>query len=129
MRILVTGGAGYIGSQTARRLVAAGHEVTIVDDLGRGHRGAVGDLPLVVGDVRDRALVGSILAGRGIEAVIHFAALKSVEESVREPGLYFDDNVDPTQITLCPASCEAVQEGTENASVQVVLGCIEPPAD
>ncbi|MEJ7729407.1 MAG: hypothetical protein WKG00_09330 [Polyangiaceae bacterium] len=44
-------------------------------------------------------------------------------------GFYFDDNADPTQITLCPASCEAVQEGTDNASVQVVLGCIEPPAD
>ena len=100
MRILVTGGAGYIGSQTARRLVAAGHEVTIVDDLGRGHRGAVGDLPLVVGDVRDRALVGGILARRGIEAVIHFAALKSVEESVREPGLYFDDNVGGTLAVL-----------------------------
>jgi hypothetical protein len=44
-------------------------------------------------------------------------------------GFYFDDNADPTQVTLCPASCESVQEGTENASVQVVLGCIEPPAD
>jgi UDP-glucose 4-epimerase len=94
--ILVTGGAGYIGSETARRLVAAGHDVTVFDDLSRGHRAAIGSIPLVVGDVRDRQLVASTLRERRIEAVIHFAALKSVDESVRDPGAYFDVNIDGT---------------------------------
>lgn len=96
MRILVTGGAGYIGSQTARLLVGAGHDVIVLDDLGRGHRAAVGDLPLVVGDVRDIDLVARTLDEHGTEAVVHFAALKSVEESVADPGAYFDDNVGGT---------------------------------
>jgi UDP-glucose 4-epimerase len=100
MRILVTGGAGYIGSQTARRMVEAGHAVTVLDDLGRGHRAAVGDLPLVVGDVRDRALVADVLARGSIEAVVHFAAFKSVEESVADPGAYFDNNVGGTLAVL-----------------------------
>jgi UDP-glucose 4-epimerase len=100
MRILVTGGAGYIGSQTARRLREAGHEVVIFDDLRRGHRGAVGDLPLIVGDVRDDALVADVLRRHRTEAVVHFAALKSVEESVADPGRYFDNNVGGTNAVL-----------------------------
>lgn len=100
MRILVTGGAGYIGSQTAHRLVDLGHEVVVLDDLGRGHRAAVGDVPLVVGDVRDTQLVADTLGRAGSEAVIHFAALKSVEESIRAPGAYFDVNVGGTLSVL-----------------------------
>ena len=100
MRILVTGGAGYIGSHTARRMVAAGHDVTVLDDLGRGQRAAVGDLPLVVGDVRDRALVAEVLVRESIDAVVHFAAFKSVEESVADPGAYFDNNVGGTLAVL-----------------------------
>lgn len=96
MRILVTGGAGYIGSQTAQQLVGAGHDVVVLDHLGRGHRAAVGDLPLVVGDVRDVDLVADTLGRHGIDAVVHFAALKSIEESVVDPGLYFDNNVGGT---------------------------------
>jgi UDP-glucose 4-epimerase len=98
--ILVTGGAGYIGSETARRLVAAGHEVTVLDDLSRGYRAAVGSIPLVVGDVRDRSLVAATLREGGIDSVIHFAALKSVEESVADPGSYFDVNVGGTLSVL-----------------------------
>jgi UDP-glucose 4-epimerase len=100
MRILVTGGAGYIGSQTARRFVAAGHEVTVFDDLRRGHPAAVGELPLVVGDVRDDTLVAETLRRHRIEAVVHFAALKSVEESVADPAGYFDNNVGGTNAVL-----------------------------
>jgi UDP-glucose 4-epimerase len=100
MRILVTGGAGYIGSQTARRFVAAGHEVTVLDDLRRGHPAAVGDLSLVVGDIRDGALVAETLRRHRIEAVVHFAALKSVEESVADPAGYFDNNVGGTNSVL-----------------------------
>jgi UDP-glucose 4-epimerase len=98
--ILVTGGAGYIGSETARRLVAAGHEVTVFDDMSRGYRAAVGAIPLVVGNVRDRALVATTLRDRAVDAVIHFAALKSVEESVADPGAYFDVNVGGTLAVL-----------------------------
>jgi UDP-glucose-4-epimerase GalE len=96
MRILVTGGAGYIGSATAHRLAAVGHDVVVLDHLGRGHREAVGSLPLIVADVRDTRAVTETLTEHGIEAVVHFAALKSVEESVADPGAYFDDNVGGT---------------------------------
>ena len=100
MRILVTGGAGYIGSETARRFVGAGHDVVVLDDLRRGHRAAVERIPLIVGDVRDVDLVTDTLRRERIEAVVHFAALKSVEESVADPGSYFDVNVGGTLAVL-----------------------------
>ena len=96
MRILITGGAGYIGSLTARHLAEAGHDPIVLDDLRNGHREAVGELPLVVGDVRDVHLVAATIDQHAIDAVIHFAALKSVEDSVADPGAYFDDNVGGT---------------------------------
>jgi UDP-glucose-4-epimerase GalE len=96
VRILVTGGAGYIGSHTARHLHARGDAVVVLDSLITGHRAAVGDLPLIVGDIRDAGLVESSLREHGIEAVIHFAALKSVEASICDPFGYFDVNVSGT---------------------------------
>ncbi len=93
MRILVTGGAGYIGSHTARHLEERGDEVVVLDSLVTGHRAAVGHLPLVVGDIRDADLVESTVRDRRIEAIVHFAALKSVEASVYDPFGYFDVNV------------------------------------
>ncbi|MDF2733495.1 MAG: UDP-glucose 4-epimerase [Chloroflexota bacterium] len=93
MRVLVTGGAGYIGSHTVGRLVAGGHTVSVLDSLEHGHRAAVAEVPLHVGDVRDTALVGEILRAQRSEAVIHFAASKSVAESVADPGRYFEMNV------------------------------------
>jgi UDP-glucose 4-epimerase len=100
MRILVTGGAGYIGSETARRLVSAGHDVVVLDSLRRGHRAAVGTIPLIVADVRDVDLLAAALERQRAEAVIHFAALKSVEESVTDPGSYFDVNTGGTLAVL-----------------------------
>src|SRR4029453_180743 len=96
MRILITGGAGYIGSLTARHLAASGHTPIVLDDLRNGHRAAVGLLPLVVGAVRDVDVVAATRERHAIEAVMHFAALKSVEDSVADPGAYFDDNVGGT---------------------------------
>jgi UDP-glucose-4-epimerase GalE len=96
MRILITGGAGYIGSLTARHLADTGHVPVVFDDLRNGHRAAVGPLTLVVGDVRDADLVAATIQRQAIDAVIHFAALKSVEDSVADPGAYFDDNVGGT---------------------------------
>jgi len=93
VRVLVTGGAGYIGSETVRLLTARGHEPIVLDTLERGHRAAIDDAPLVVGSVTDGALVERIIEDHGVEAVIHFAALKSVEASFADPAGYFATNV------------------------------------
>lgn len=93
MRILVTGGAGYIGSETVRLLIDRGHEPIVLDTLERGHRAAVDAAPLVVGSIEDGALVEATLRERAIEAVIHFAALKSVEDSFTDPSGYLAVNV------------------------------------
>jgi UDP-glucose 4-epimerase len=91
MRLLITGGAGYIGSVVAAQLAAAGHHVVVVDDLSTGHADAVPPgVPLERGDVRDRA--GPVLAS-GIDAVLHFAAKSLVAESVAEPGKYWSNNL------------------------------------
>ena len=92
--ILVTGGAGYIGSHTVRLLAEAGHRVTVLDNLVHGHREAV-DRPgveLVEGDVADPGLVGSVFEARDIAAVIHFAAYAYVGESVTDPAKYYTNN-------------------------------------
>lgn len=94
MRILVTGGAGYVGSTTAQRLVEAGHAVTVLDSLTRGYRRAVPEqAKLVVGDIADPALVERTLREGGIEAVLHCAGLALVGESVEHPDRYFASNV------------------------------------
>jgi UDP-glucose 4-epimerase len=93
VRILVTGGAGYVGSQATRLLRSTGHEPVVLDTLDNGHREAVPGVEVVVGSVADGPLVHRLIVDRRIEAVMHFAALKSVEESVREPGRYFSANV------------------------------------
>ena len=92
--ILVTGGAGYIGSVTVERLVSAGRRVVVLDDLSKGHRAAVAPgVPLVEGDVGDADLVERVLRENGVEAVIHFAAMSLVGESMEQPFLYVGDNV------------------------------------
>lgn len=93
MRVLVTGGAGYIGSHAVRRLLAGGHDVTVLDNLSRGHKAAI--LPGVEFaqlDLRDVEGVAALLRRREIEAVMHFAAYALVGESVTEPLLYYDNN-------------------------------------
>ena len=91
--VLVTGGAGYIGSHAVRALRAAQHTVVVFDSLAAGHRAAVGDATLVEGDVRDTGLVEATLRRHAVTAVMHFAALLSVGESVRDPARYYDNNV------------------------------------
>ncbi len=93
MRVLVTGGAGYIGSHTVAALRVAGHDPVVLDTLEHGHPSAIPGVPLVVGDAGDRALVLELVEARRIDAVIHFAAQKSVAASIADPGAYFAANV------------------------------------
>ncbi len=93
MRILVSGGAGYIGSVSVERLLAAGHEVTVLDDLSTGHRAAADGGRLAVGSYGDGPAMTDLLAERGIEAILHCAARSLVGESVADPARYYRDNV------------------------------------
>jgi UDP-glucose 4-epimerase len=92
MRVLVTGGAGFIGATTSAALLRAGHEVVVVDDLSTGHRDAVPpEAEFVRGDIADRAVVEPVVAD-GIDACIHFAALIEAGESMRSPERFFRVN-------------------------------------
>jgi UDP-glucose 4-epimerase len=93
-RILVTGGAGYVGSVSAAAFLAAGHDVVVLDDLTTGHRAAVPQTAtLRVGTYGDETAVAAILRDEGIDAVLHCAARSLVGESVRDPSRYYRDNV------------------------------------
>ncbi len=92
-RILVTGGAGYVGSHVVRRLLEAGHRPVVVDSLVAGHREAVGDVPLVVADFADADTLARLGEEGPIDAVIHMAAHAEVGESVARPERYFHNNL------------------------------------
>ncbi len=100
MRVLVTGGAGYIGSHATRLLMRAGHEVWVFDNLSRGHRGAVPAGRLLEGSLVDRPRVEQVLRDHRIDAVMHFAAFALVGESVSDPALYYSNNVVSTLALL-----------------------------
>ena len=125
MNILVTGGAGYIGSFVTARLLADGHDVTVLDSLVTGDPRAAAPAPLIEGDVADRPLVAELLRTRRIEAVVHLAARKSVVESVREPALYFRENVAGT-VSLLEAMVDAGCDRLVFSSTCAVYG--NPPS-
>jgi UDP-glucose-4-epimerase GalE len=100
MRVLVTGGAGYIGSQTAKALAQAGHEPVVLDDLSTGHRAAVKWGPFIEGDLGNKELLEKIFKEHRIEAVLHFAASLLVGESMVNPQKYFWNNVVGTLVLL-----------------------------
>jgi len=114
MMILVTGGAGYIGSHAVLELLMAGHDVLVLDNLCNGSEVALARVEhlagrrvqFVKGDVRNRALLNALFASYPVTAVLHFAGLKAVGESVREPLRYYETNVSGS-ITLCQAMAEA----------------------
>ncbi|GAA2451138.1 UDP-glucose 4-epimerase GalE [Actinomadura vinacea] len=107
MKLLVTGGAGYIGSVVSAQLLDAGHEVVVLDDLSTGHEDAVPDgARLVRGTLRDEA--AAVLGEGGFDAVLHFAAKSLVGESVQKPGLYWDKNLGESLALLEAMRAEGV---------------------
>jgi UDP-glucose 4-epimerase len=100
MKILVCGGAGYIGSNMTALLAREGHEPIVFDNFSKGHRAAVKGIQVVAGDLADRALLVKTLGELRIEAVMHFAAYIEVGESVQEPLKYYQNNLSNTQNLL-----------------------------
>ena len=100
MRVLVTGGAGFIGSHACKALAAAGHEVVVYDNLSTGHASAVRWGPLERGDIRDGEQVRAVLERHRPDLVMHFAALAYVGESMADPAAYYDVNVAGTSALL-----------------------------
>jgi UDP-glucose-4-epimerase GalE len=106
--LLVTGGAGYIGSHCTRALMARGHEVVVYDDLSEGHADAVLEARLVQGDILDTERLRATLAEQGTQAVLHFAARCYVGESVEKPDLYWLINRDGTRSLLTAMASQGV---------------------
>lgn len=127
MRVLLTGGAGFIGSHTAIALVTHGHDVVILDDLSNASEEAVtraarlagAEIPLIVGDAADAELVGRALAEHRIDAVIHFAGLKSVGESVADPLAYYRVNLGSAVATLEAMAAHGVERFVFSSSATV----------
>ncbi len=108
--ILVVGGAGYIGSHMVLALRDAGMRVTVLDNLSHGHRDAVAQVPCVVGDINDAHFLDQLFASERFSAVMHFAALIEVAQSVQEPARYYMNNVLGTQCLLQAMIAHDVQQ-------------------
>ncbi len=121
MKILVTGGAGYIGSHTVKALGSHGHEMVILDNLSTGHQWAVLSGKLIEADLQNRDLLNDILQSFRPEVVIHFAASIEVEESVREPIKYYMNNVSNT-INILEAMTKANVRNFIYSSTAAVYG-------
>jgi UDP-glucose 4-epimerase len=122
--VLVTGGAGYIGSHVVLQLRERGEKVVVLDSLVTGFRQAVGDVPMVVGDVGDRELVGRLLREHGIDTVMHFAAHTIVPESVRNPLKYYGNNTCSTR-SLLQSCAEAGVRHFVFSSTAAVYGVLD----
>ncbi|HYN41112.1 MAG TPA: UDP-glucose 4-epimerase GalE [Thermoanaerobaculia bacterium] len=128
-RILITGGAGYIGSHTCVELLRAGHEVVVLDNLCNSREESLRRVtelagktfPFVEADVRDRAALDALFRAHDVDAVIHFAGLKAVGESVEKPLLYWDNNVCGT-VTLLEAMAGACVKTLVFSSSATVYG-------
>jgi UDP-glucose 4-epimerase len=131
--ILVTGGAGYIGSHTVVELLAAGHEVFIIDNLCNSRLSVIDRIAAIAGrrpefaklDMRDRVGLRNLFSARSFDAVLHFAGLKAVGESVAKPLLYYDNNVAGT-VSLLESMVEAAVKTLVFSSSATVYG--DPPA-
>ena len=127
MTILVTGGAGYIGSHTVVKLLEAGEDVLVIDNLCNSNSDVFNRIQLITnksvnfiqGDIRDSALLKEIFAEFDISAVLHFAGLKSVQESSEKPDIYLDNNVNGSQILLNEMSLAGVKSIVFSSSATV----------
>src|SRR4051812_40468555 len=106
MSWLVTGGAGYIGAHVVQAMRSAGQDVVVLDDLSSGDERRIDGVPLIVGSTLDGELVSRVVRDHAVTAVVHLAAKKAVEESVREPLRYYRENVEGLRALL-----EAVTAG------------------
>lgn len=125
--MLVTGGAGYIGSHAAKVLRAAGRPVVLYDNLGEGHRAAGLGAELVVGDTRDVDRLRAVMAERRVSAVMHFAAWAAVGESVRDPIGYYRNNVEGTLGVLEAMAREKVRRFVFSSTAAVFGEPVEVP--
>ena len=125
--VLVTGGAGYIGSHTVKALRAAGRRVAVYDNLSAGHREAVLDAPLIEGDIGDVDAVRRAVRDTGSTAVIHFAAWLSVGDSVRDPLGYYSNNVVGTLGTLAAMAAEGCRHFVFSSTCAVYGEPVETP--
>jgi UDP-glucose 4-epimerase len=119
MRVLVTGGAGYIGSHTAALLAGRGDFVVVLDSLEHGYRQAIPGLPLVVGSTHDDSLVKQVIGDHKLEAVIHFAAYKAAGESMTDPGKYFENNVHGSLRLIAAAGAAGVRKFVFSSTASV----------
>ncbi|HEY6362433.1 MAG TPA: UDP-glucose 4-epimerase GalE [Vicinamibacterales bacterium] len=125
--VLVTGGAGYIGSHTAKALRQAGHRIVIYDNLTAGHREAALGAPLVEGDIADVDAVRRALRDSGATAVMHFAAWLAVADSVRDPAAYYRNNVIGTLGTLEAMAVEGCRHFVFSSTCAVYGEPVETP--
>jgi UDP-glucose-4-epimerase GalE len=125
--VLVTGGAGYIGSHTAKALRRAGYQTVIYDDLSAGHRAATLGAPLIQGDIRDVDAVRRALRESGASAVMHFAAWLIVSDSVGDPVGYYRNNVAGTLGTLEAMAAEKVSRFVFSSTCAVYGEPVETP--
>ena len=121
MKVLVTGGAGYIGSHTVRRLKQEGFEPVVLDNLSKGHRQSVNGMQFEECDLLDEAGLEKVFKSHKIEAVMHFAALSIVPESMKEPERYYRNNVSGS-LNLFKAAMEADVENVIFSSTAAVYG-------
>ena len=119
MTILVTGGAGYIGSHTVRLLRETGRDVVVLDSLELGHEQSLLGADLVVGDIADQDLVTNLCRERKVSSVIHFAAYKSVGESMTDPFRYFSNNVNGSTMLIEAVAAAGVDQFVFSSSAAV----------
>ncbi|MGA1183274.1 MAG: UDP-glucose 4-epimerase GalE [Ilumatobacteraceae bacterium] len=129
MTVLVTGGAGYIGSHTVRVLRSLDYRVVVVDTLERGRLDAVQGAPFAQGSIADEEFVGRVIREHSVTDIVHFAAYKSAGESMEHPGMYWQNNVQGTVHLMEAAVANGVQNVVFSSSAAVYGNPAEVPVD